>query len=51
MPQLDTLMIWTDCWKPLRLIRDGDVGGGGDGLEFLHRNTYSYNVTTRMILH
>ena len=33
--------------KPLRLIRDGDVGGSG----FLYLPPTRYTVTTRMILH
>ena len=35
--------------KPLRLIRDGEVGGGGR--EFLYLTPTRYTVTTRMILH
>ena len=34
--------------KPLRLIRDGEVGGSGF---FLHLTPTRYTVTTRMILH
>ena len=33
--------------KPLRLIRDEEVGGG----EFLYLTPTRYTVTTRMILH
>ena len=33
--------------KPLRLIRDGEVGGSG----ILHLTPTRYTVTTRMILH
>ena len=33
--------------KPLRLIRDGDVGGSG----ILYLTPTRYTVTTRMILH
>ena len=35
--------------KPLRLIRDGEVGGGGSGILYLTPTRYT--VTTRMILH
>ena len=35
--------------KPLRLIRDGEVGGGGAGMLYLTLTRYT--VTTRMILH
>ena len=36
--------------KPLGLIRDGEVGGGG-GQEYLYLTPTRYIVTTRMILH
>ena len=35
--------------KPVRLIRDGEVGGGGSGI--LYITPTRYTVITRMILH